>query len=150
MWIVMTCPYSLSQPGGVQGQTLGLARSLRTLGHIVTVVAPHDGYPPGTFLTHAGQGFSPSSPISQPVSARLASFQGNGTFCIGPSTQVRSNGSVAPLSLSLSAVWRVLYSLRQRSPDVIHLHEPLAPMFNYGFLLLGIDASRRHLPSIRS
>jgi phosphatidyl-myo-inositol alpha-mannosyltransferase len=135
MWIVMACPYSLSQPGGVQGQTLGLARSLRTLGHIVTVVAPHDDFPPGTFLTDAGQGISPSQPIVHPPSARLNSFSGNGTFCIGPSTRIRANGSVAPLSLSLSAVWRVLHSLRQRSPDVIHLHEPLAPMFNYGFLL---------------
>ncbi len=135
MWIVMACPYSLSQPGGVQGQTIGLARSLRTLGHIVTVVAPHDDHPPGTFLPQLDRDLSPLSSIARTCPSLLASFQGNGTFCVGPSTRIRSNGSVAPLSLSLGGVWRVLHSLRQRSPDVIHVHEPLAPMFNYGFLL---------------
>ncbi len=135
MWIVTACPYSLSVPGGVQGQTLGLARSLRALGHIVTVVAPHDDYQPGTFLTEDGQEVSSRYLMAERLSTRPALFEGNGTFCIGPSTRIRSNGSVAPLALSLGAVWRVLQSLRRRSPDVIHLHEPLAPMFNYGFLL---------------
>ena len=36
----MSCPYSLSRPGGVQGQVLGLARELRELGVDVRVVAP--------------------------------------------------------------------------------------------------------------
>ena len=38
----MLSPYSLSRPGGVQGQVLGLARALRTLGHQVTVVGPDE------------------------------------------------------------------------------------------------------------
>ena len=42
----MTCPYSLSRPGGVQGQVLGLARELRKLGVDVRIVAPCDGPPP--------------------------------------------------------------------------------------------------------
>jgi phosphatidylinositol alpha-mannosyltransferase len=131
----MACPYSLSKPGGVQEQALGLARSLRAMGHIVTVVAPHDDCRPGTFLTEGGQEVSSGHPTTDPPSARLASFEGDGTFCIGPSMQVRSNGSVAPLALSPGTVWHILQSLRHRSPDVIHLHEPLAPMFNYGFLI---------------
>ena len=44
--VAMICPYSLSRPGGVQGQVLGLARALRTLGVDVRVVAPCDGPPP--------------------------------------------------------------------------------------------------------
>jgi phosphatidylinositol alpha-mannosyltransferase len=131
----MACPYSLSETGGVQEQTLGLARSLRTRGHVVTVVAPHDDYQPGTFLTGDGREVSPKYSMSEGASLRPGSFEGDGTFCIGASTRVRSNGSVAPLALSLATVWRVLHSLRHRSPDVIHLHEPLAPMFNYGFLI---------------
>src|SRR5687767_8210578 len=31
--VAQICPYSLTPPGGVQGQVLGLARSLRELGH---------------------------------------------------------------------------------------------------------------------
>ena len=42
MKIAMLSPYSLSRPGGVQGQVLGLARALRTLGHQVTVVGPDE------------------------------------------------------------------------------------------------------------
>ena len=33
----MICPYSLTIPGGVQMQVLGLARSLREMGHAVQV-----------------------------------------------------------------------------------------------------------------
>ncbi len=36
----MLSPYSLSRPGGVQGQVIGLSRALRARGHEVTVVAP--------------------------------------------------------------------------------------------------------------
>ena len=35
MRIGLVCPYSLTVPGGVQGQVLGLARVLRRLGHEV-------------------------------------------------------------------------------------------------------------------
>ena len=46
MRIGMVSPYSLTRPGGVQGQVLGLARSLRSLGHDVRVLGPCDGAPP--------------------------------------------------------------------------------------------------------
>jgi phosphatidyl-myo-inositol alpha-mannosyltransferase len=42
----MICPYSMSRPGGVQGQVLGLARELRQLDVDVRIVAPCDGPPP--------------------------------------------------------------------------------------------------------
>ncbi len=44
--IGLVCPYSLTLPGGVQGQVLALARSLRDLGHEVRVLGPCDGPPP--------------------------------------------------------------------------------------------------------
>ena len=43
MYIGMVCPYSLSVPGGVQGQVFGLARALRSRGHVVQIIAPADG-----------------------------------------------------------------------------------------------------------
>ena len=42
----MICPYSMSRPGGVQGQVLGLGRELRQLDVDVRIVAPCDGPPP--------------------------------------------------------------------------------------------------------
>ena len=42
----MFSPYSLSLPGGVQGQVLGLARALRRQGHDCRVLGPCDGPPP--------------------------------------------------------------------------------------------------------
>ena len=40
MKVAMICPYSMSRPGGVQGQVLGLARELRQLDVDVRIVAP--------------------------------------------------------------------------------------------------------------
>ena len=49
--IGMVCPYSLTVPGGVQAQVLGLARELREVGHEVRVLGPCDGPPPEPFVT---------------------------------------------------------------------------------------------------
>ena len=46
MRVAILCPYSLSVPGGVQGQVLGLARSLRGIGVATRVIGPTDGPPP--------------------------------------------------------------------------------------------------------
>jgi phosphatidylinositol alpha-mannosyltransferase len=94
----MVCPYSLSIPGGVQSQVLGLARHLRRGGHEVRVLAPCDGPPPEPFVTPLGD--------SLPTSA---------------------NGSVAPLAPDPSAALRTLRVLRDEQFDVVHVHEPLAP-----------------------
>ena len=98
MRIGMVCPYSLSIPGGVQAQVLGLARELRRQGHEVRVLGPCDGPPPESFVTPLGD--------SLPASA---------------------NGSVAPLAPDPSATLRVLRVLRDEAFDVVHIHEPLAP-----------------------
>jgi phosphatidylinositol alpha-mannosyltransferase len=94
----MTCPYSLSRPGGVQGQVLGLARELRKLGVDVRVIAPCDGPPP------------------EP-----------GVVCVGPSVEWDSNGSVAPISPGRATARRTLEVLRSIEPHIVHLHEPAVP-----------------------
>lgn len=94
----MVCPYSLSIPGGVQAQVLGLARELRRQGHEVRVLGPCDGPPPESFVTPLGD--------SLPASA---------------------NGSVAPLAPDFSATLRTVRALRDEAFDVVHIHEPLAP-----------------------
>src|SRR5690606_21355376 len=98
MRIGMVCPYSLSVPGGVQAQVLGLARELRRHGHEVRVLGPCDGPPPGSFAPP-----------------------------LGDSLPTAVNGSVAPLAPAPAASLRTLRALRDEAFDVVHVHEPLAP-----------------------
>src|SRR5581483_586582 len=98
MRVAQVCPYSLSIPGGVQGQVLGLAHSLRRAGHCVTVLAPTD------------------APSAEP-----------GVRSLGPSVPLSANGSIAPIAPNLAAVRRTMAALRDESYDVVHIHEPLVP-----------------------
>ncbi len=106
MRIGLVCPYSLTIPGGVQGQVLGLARALRHGGHEVRVLGPCDGPPPDAGVTPLGR--------SVPTAA---------------------NGSVAPLAPDPSAQLRTIRALRDEAFEVLHLHEPLAPGPNLTTLL---------------
>jgi phosphatidylinositol alpha-mannosyltransferase len=113
--IAMLSPYSLSRPGGVQGQVFGLARALRALDHEVIVLGPDDD----TVPDRSGRAAASSMDV----------------YVVGRPTGLRSNGSVAPVSISpMSAVNAERY-VRKNGFDVLHLHEPLAPMAPYGFVL---------------
>jgi phosphatidylinositol alpha-mannosyltransferase len=96
--IGIVSPYSLTVPGGVQAQVLGLARELRRRGHEARVLGPCDGPPPESFITP-----------------------------LGDSLPLAANGSVAPLAPDPSAALRTLRALNDEQFDVLHLHEPLAP-----------------------
>ena len=98
MRVGLVCSYSLTVPGGVQGQVLGLARSLRALGHSTRVLAPCDGPPREPGITPLGR--------SVPVAA---------------------NGSIAPIAPHPAAALRTIRALRDEDFDVVHVHEPLAP-----------------------
>lgn len=106
--VALVCPYSLSRPGGVQGQVVGLARALDGRGHRATVFAPLDGAdtPPGVEVVSTG-----------------------------PSVSLPANGSVAPVTRSLPAVLDSLRTLRSGGFDVVHVHEPFAPGLPYGLLV---------------
>ncbi len=98
MRVAQVCPYSLTVPGGVQGQVLGLARALRAQGHETRVLAPCDGPPPDVGVTPLGR----SIPLA-------------------------SNGSVAPIAPDLPCALRTLRAVADEGFDLVHLHEPLAP-----------------------
>lgn len=98
MRIGLVCPYSLSIPGGVQGQVLALARALRRRGHEARVLAPCDGPPPELFVTP-----------------------------LGNSVPMATNGSVAPIAPDVPAQLRTIRALWDERFDVVHLHEPLVP-----------------------
>ena len=55
MRVGLVCPYSLTIPGGVQGQVMGLARALRATGVDARVLAPCDGPPPEPGITALGR-----------------------------------------------------------------------------------------------
>ena len=61
MRVGLVCPYSLTLPGGVQGQVLGLGRALRDLGIDARVLGPCDGPPPDTFVTPLGNSIPTAS-----------------------------------------------------------------------------------------
>ena len=107
--IALVCPYSLSRPGGVQGQVTGLARQLGARGHQVTVFAPIDhrsDIPPGLDLVVSGH-----------------------------SIPLPANGSRAPVSVSPRAAVRSVQALRRGAFDVVHVHEPFSPGLPYALLL---------------
>jgi len=107
MRIGILCPYSLTVPGGVQMQVLGLARALRNQGERVRVLAPCDGPPPDAGVTPLGN--------SLPTAA---------------------NGSIAPIAPDPPAQLRTIRAIRDEDFDVLHLHEPLTPGPNHTALLL--------------
>ncbi|MHB1775102.1 MAG: glycosyltransferase family 4 protein [Acidimicrobiales bacterium] len=119
MNVAMVCPYSLSRPGGVQGQALGLARSLAGRGHRVLVLAPDDELSTGT---------------DHPLDDASTGHGRAAVRVIGRPTVLRSNGSQVPLALSPAAALRTLAAVRQFGADVVHLHEPLAPCAGYACL----------------
>ena len=96
--IGIVCPYSLTVPGGVQAQVLGLARELRRQGHEARVLGPCDGPPPESFVTP-----------------------------LGDSLPTAANGSIAPLAPDASAALRTIRALRDEEFDVVHVHEPMVP-----------------------
>jgi phosphatidyl-myo-inositol alpha-mannosyltransferase len=121
--IAMLSPYSLSRPGGVQGQVLGLSRALRGLGHQVTVVGPDE----------LGEN-EPAGPAEGPA-VLGEGMEDSDVFVMGGPTGVRSNGSVAPVTVSPIAALRAERFVRHGGFDVLHVHEPLAPVAAYGFVL---------------
>ncbi|MDQ6839211.1 MAG: glycosyltransferase family 4 protein [Actinomycetota bacterium] len=92
------CPYSLTLPGGVQGQVLGLGEALRRQGVDARVLGPCDGPPPDATVTP-----------------------------LGNSVPAAGNGSVAAIAPDPACVLRTIRALRDEEFDVVHLHEPLVP-----------------------
>ncbi len=100
--IAMVSPYDFTWPGGVTGHVSQLARELSRSGHRVKVLAPH----------------SPSRE-SQDADIHIP---------LGRSVPLPSAGSIARVSLSWWLYPKVRALLQRENFDVIHLHEPLAPI----------------------
>jgi phosphatidyl-myo-inositol alpha-mannosyltransferase len=107
--VALVTPYALSVPGGVQEQVLAMSRELSRRGHEVLVLSPD-----------AADRTSYDTPARVVRLGRLASMP--------------ANGSRAPLTLSPLAARAARRELEAFSPDVVHYHEPFAPLLAWSAL----------------
>lgn len=110
MRIAMVSPYALDVHGGVQEQAMAMSRELARRGHDVTLYAP------------AGDSVDTRGVQVHQIGRRLS---------------LPANGSRAPITLSPSAAWQVRGKIEESSCEVVHFHEPFAPLLGYGELLGG-------------
>jgi phosphatidylinositol alpha-mannosyltransferase len=112
MRIAIVSPYSWSYLGGVNGHVLALAEELRRGGDGVAVLAPFD---PPDALTRLSHGALPAR--SEPPDVPL-----------GRSVSLAANGARSNLCFSPRAVRRLREEIRRGDFDVVHVHEPVAPL----------------------
>jgi phosphatidylinositol alpha-mannosyltransferase len=107
--VVLVSPYALSVFGGVQEQVLAMSRVLSTRGHDVLVVAP-----------------DARDDTNYDTSAKV--------LRLGPRWSMPANGSKAPLTLSPIASSRASAAIDAFRADVVHFHEPFAPLLGWSAL----------------
>ena len=111
MRVCIVVPYDLAEEGGVKRNALHVADALRAMGDEVTVVGPLSGGDPGPGV----QGF-------------------------GGVVNIPANGASNRMAL-LTPPWSVRRFFRDRSFDVVHIHEPLVPFLTYYALLFSPEAA---------
>jgi len=112
--IGIVVPYSWSFPGGVVEHAEAQARALDALGIETRTLIGHD--PPGSFsrVLHPRQG-RPGPPPTAVVP-------------LGRSVIVPGNGALSNLVISPATLPRLRRALSRERFDLLHVHEPLAPM----------------------
>jgi phosphatidylinositol alpha-mannosyltransferase len=116
MKVGIVVPYSWSFWGGVQEHADHQARALQSLGVDAKIIMGHD--PPGR-LTH----------LLHPKEGRHARPPGY-VLPVGRSVIVPANASLPNLILSPPSMLRMRRILERERFDVVHVHEPLAPLLS--------------------
>ena len=98
MKIALVCPYDWNAPGGVQVHVRQLGDRLIARGHEVLGLAPGTGQADVPWVRL----------ISRPL-------------------RIPYSGTVAPVSPSPHTIGRIRSELRAFAPNVVHVHEPIAP-----------------------
>ncbi|HEY2741337.1 MAG TPA: glycosyltransferase family 4 protein, partial [Gaiellaceae bacterium] len=122
MKVGIVVPYSWSFGGGVVDHAEAQARSLEALGIETRLLIGND--PPGSF-----------SRILHPRTGRHGDPPPR-VIPLGRSVVVPGNGALSNLVISPAAVPRLRRTLAREDFDLIHVHEPLAPMLSPGALAL--------------
>ena len=117
MRIALVSPYSWSFPGGVTRHIDALAREFIASGHQVRVLAPVD----------------PDDRLTRRLHRRVPDPEPLPDFVVplGRTVALPMNGAMSRLSVSPEAVLRLRRELRGGDFDVIHVHEPIAPMLGW-------------------
>lgn len=105
MKIAMVSPYDFAWPGGVNAHVTQLSAELRRRGHEVTVIAP------GTFADPPRRCGGPENFIA-----------------MGRTVPLSAGGSTARVTLSWWLWPRVRQLMARERFDLVHVHEPLAPL----------------------
>jgi phosphatidyl-myo-inositol alpha-mannosyltransferase len=121
MRAAIVSPYSWTYPGGVTRHIEALARELAASGHDVRVFAPFDRDTRATALLHRG-----ASPQARPRPEWVVPLGGTIGWPL--------NGAVSNLAPTPSAVSTLRRELRAFAPDVVHVHEPVAPVVGWDAL----------------
>jgi len=121
MRAALVSPYSWTYPGGVTRHIEALAGELAAGGHEIRVFAPFDHDTRATALLHRG-----ARPQARPRPDWLVP--------LGGTLGWPSNGAVSNLAGTPSAVSALRRELRAFAPDVVHLHEPVAPVVSWDAL----------------
>jgi phosphatidylinositol alpha-mannosyltransferase len=117
MRIALVSPYSWTLPGGVTRHIEELAGELIVQGHEVRVLAPVDPDDRLTRVLHRRSAEQVKLPDYLIPLDRTVGF--------------RANGSVSNLSVFPEALKRLRHELRAGRFDVVHVHEPIAPVIGW-------------------
>ena len=134
MRIALVSPYSWTYPGGVTRHIEALAEQFDRLGHDVRVLAPHDPHDRMSARLHRG---------AWPAGPRAAGLPGARS---GARSACPCNGAVSNSRLTPSAVATLRRELAAGGFDVVHIHEPVAPVVGWDALDFQRRAARRHVP----
>ena len=115
MRIALVSPYSWTYPGGVTRHIEALAEAFIEQGHHVRVLAPYDPVDLPSRILHRG-----ATPQPLPAPDYLVS--------LGRTIGFKANGAVSNLSITPYGVATAQAELRTGGYDVVHIHEPVAPL----------------------
>ncbi|HEU4703137.1 MAG TPA: flippase-like domain-containing protein [Conexibacter sp.] len=115
MRVALVSPYSWTYPGGVTRHIEALAERFFAEGHEVRVLAPYDPDDRLSTLLHRG---------AAPQRRALPDY----VIPLGRTVGFPANGAVSNLSTRAAGLSQMRRELRHGGYDVVHLHEPVAPV----------------------
>jgi len=121
MRIALLSPYSWTYPGGVTRHIEALADQFDAQGHYVRIFAPYDPDDRCAAIFHRG-----ARPRVRDNDPRLIS--------LGRTVGFPANGAISNLAITPHAVWTMRRELRLGNFDVVHIHEPIAPLLSWDAL----------------
>jgi phosphatidylinositol alpha-mannosyltransferase len=116
--IALVSPYSWTYPGGVTRHIEALSEELLRQGHDARVLSPFD--PPDKLSARLHRGALPSGRETP-----------ENFVSLGRTIGVKSNGAVSNASPFPSAVAALRTELARGDYDVVHVHEPVAPLVGW-------------------